>query len=46
MKDLIGYITLVLDYNLKGKIQQEDIIAGYISDCLIYESKKISKEEV
>ena len=37
---------MVLDYNLKGKIQQEDIIAGYISDCLIYESKKISKEEV
>ena len=31
---------MILDYELEGKIKQEDIIAGYISDCLIYESKK------
>ena len=36
---------MILDYELEGKIKQEDIIAGYISDCLIYESKKENKEE-
>ena len=38
--------AMVLDYVPEGKVSQEDIVAGYISDNLIYESNKKEKEEV
>lgn len=37
--------AIVSDYVLEGKVCQEDIIAGYISSNLVYESNKIAKEE-
>ena len=37
---------MVLGYELEGKIKQEPIIAGYLSNSLIYESSKKEMEEV
>lgn len=34
-----------MGYILEGKISQEDILAGYISDNLIYEVKKQEENE-
>lgn len=36
---------MVLHYDMNGKIIQENIIAGYISNSLIYESNKQNTEE-
>ena len=36
---------MVMGYILEGKISQEDILAGYISDNLIYEVKKQEENE-
>lgn len=37
--------SMVLHYDMNGKIIQENIIAGYISNSLIYESNKQNTEE-
>lgn len=37
--------AMVLGYIVEEKIQQEDIIAGYLSNSLIYESKKNMEEK-
>lgn len=36
---------MVLGYELEGKIRQEPIIAGYLSNSLFYESSKKEMEE-
>lgn len=38
--------AMVSGYLPEGKVSQEDIVAGYISNNLIYESNKKEKEEV
>ena len=38
--------AMVSGYMPEGKVSQEDIVAGYISENLIYESNKKEKEEV
>ena len=37
--------SMVLHYDMNGKIIQESVIAGYISNSLIYESNKQNAEE-
>ena len=37
--------SMVLHYDMNGKIVQESVIAGYISNSLIYESNKQNAEE-
>ena len=36
---------MILGYELEGKIRQESMVAGYLSDSLIYESSKKEMEE-
>lgn len=35
---------MIIAYMTEGKVNSEDIIAGYLSDNLIYDSKKSEEE--
>ena len=36
--------AMIIAYITEGKVNSEDIIAGYLSDNLIYDSKKLEEE--
>ena len=36
--------AMIIAYMTEGKVNSEDIIAGYLSDNLIYDSKKSEEE--
>ena len=40
----MGLYQMIISYIPSGKVISDDIIAGYISNNLIYESKKLEEE--